>query len=84
MTQPDDLRVGDAERAAAAERLSTHAAAGRLTLEELEERLAAANAAVTGATSPSSRPTCPERPRPRARPAGAPARRRRGPWCRWR
>ena len=49
MTQPhDDLRVGDAERAAAAERLSAHAAAGRLSLEELEERLAAANAAVRG------------------------------------
>ena len=49
MTQPhDDLRVGDAERAAAAERLSAHAAAGRLSLEELEERLAAANAAVHG------------------------------------
>jgi hypothetical protein len=49
MSQPHDhLRVGDAERAAAAERLSTHASAGRLTLEELEERLAAANAAVHG------------------------------------
>ena len=48
MTQPHDMRVGDAERAAAAERLSAHAAAGRLTMEELEERLAAANAAVHG------------------------------------
>jgi len=47
MIQPHDhLRVGDRERAAAAERLSAHAAAGRLSIEELEERLAAANAAV--------------------------------------
>ena len=44
----DHLRVGDRERAAAAERLSAHAAAGRLSIEELEERLAAANAAVHG------------------------------------
>ena len=49
MIQPHDhLRVGDRERAAAAERLSAHAAAGRLSMEELEERLAAANAAVHG------------------------------------
>ena len=40
------LRVGDAERAAAGERLSAHAAAGRLTVEELEQRLQAANEAV--------------------------------------
>ena len=47
MSQPyDNLRVGDRERAAAAERLSAHAAAGRLSMEELEDRLAAANAAV--------------------------------------
>jgi Domain of unknown function (DUF1707) len=41
-----DLRVGDAERSAVVERLSAHAAAGRLTVEELEERVAAAHAAV--------------------------------------
>lgn len=41
-----DLRVSDAERAAAGERLSAHAAAGRLTVEELEQRLQAANDAV--------------------------------------
>lgn len=41
-----DLRVSDAERAAAGERLSAHAAAGRLTVEELEQRLQAANEAV--------------------------------------
>ena len=41
-----DLRVGDAERAAAADRLSAHAAAGRLSLEELEQRSALAQRAV--------------------------------------
>ena len=75
MTQPDDLRVGDAERAAAAERLSAHAAAGRLTLEELEERLAAANAAVHGrdlavleADLPGAAAVPARRPRPRSGP----------------
>ncbi len=43
---PQDLRVGDRERAAAAERLSAHHAAGRLTVEELEQRLGRAGAAV--------------------------------------
>jgi len=44
---PDDLvRIGDAERAAAAGRLSDHAAAGRLTIEELEERLERVHRAV--------------------------------------
>jgi hypothetical protein len=43
---PSDLRVGDRERAAAAERLSAHHAAGRLTVEELERRLERAGAAV--------------------------------------
>src|SRR3954468_7821644 len=40
------IRVGDAERTAAADRLAAHAAAGRLTLEELEQRVERANAAV--------------------------------------
>jgi hypothetical protein len=43
---PHELRVGDRERAAAAERLSAHHAAGRLTVDELEQRLERANAAV--------------------------------------
>jgi hypothetical protein len=38
-TRPGLMRVGDADRAAAAERLSTHTAAGRLSIEELEQRL---------------------------------------------
>lgn len=40
------LRVGDAEREAAVERLSRHAAAGRLTVAELEERVERAQRAV--------------------------------------
>jgi hypothetical protein len=43
---PHDLRIGDRDRAAAAERLSAHHAAGRLSVEELEQRLERANAAV--------------------------------------
>jgi hypothetical protein len=40
------LRIGDREREAAAERLTRHAAAGRLTYDELEQRLEQAAAAV--------------------------------------
>jgi hypothetical protein len=40
------LRIGDHERAAAAERLSAHAAAGRLGIDELEDRLERVNRAV--------------------------------------
>jgi Domain of unknown function (DUF1707) len=43
---PDHTRVGDAERAAVTERLSAHTAAGRLTVEELEQRLDLAHTAV--------------------------------------
>jgi fatty acid desaturase len=43
---PPDIRIGDRERAAAAERLSAHHAAGRLSVDELEQRLECANAAV--------------------------------------
>jgi fatty acid desaturase len=43
---PRELRIGDRERAAAAERLSAHHAAGRLSVDELEHRLERANAAV--------------------------------------
>ncbi len=43
---PGHIRVGDADRAALSERLSAHAAAGRLTLEELEQRLELAHRAV--------------------------------------
>ena len=40
------VRVGDRERSAAADRLAAHAAAGRLTVEELEARVERAQAAV--------------------------------------
>jgi len=41
-----EVRIGDRERADAAERLSAHSAAGRLSVDELEQRLERANAAV--------------------------------------
>jgi hypothetical protein len=41
-----DVRVGDRERAEAADRLAAHAAAGRLGVEELEQRLERVHAAV--------------------------------------
>ncbi|MET0817723.1 MAG: DUF1707 domain-containing protein [Solirubrobacteraceae bacterium] len=67
MTQPHDMRVGDAERAAAAVRLSAHAAAGRLTMVELEERLAAANAAVHGRDLAALEADLPGQPAPAPR-----------------
>ena len=45
--EPHALRIGDAERDAAAADLGEHYAAGRLTLEELNERLDAAFSART-------------------------------------
>jgi hypothetical protein len=48
MASHGDMRVGDADRDAAAARLREHFAAGRLTLEEFRDRLAAAFAATTG------------------------------------
>jgi hypothetical protein len=46
MSAHASIRIGDRERKDAADRLSGHHAAGRLTLEELEERLEQAQAAV--------------------------------------
>jgi len=43
---PELLRVGDRERAETADRLSAHAAAGRLSIDELEQRLEAVHSAV--------------------------------------
>ena len=69
------MRVGDTERSAASERLAAHAAAGRLTIEELEARLDQINAAVfvheldaLEADLPSARP----RPVARRRAPGLP------------
>ena len=47
MAQAPQLRAGDADRDAAAAALSEHFAHGRLTLDELNERLTAALAATT-------------------------------------
>ncbi len=48
MSEPDDsLRVSDAERDATLRKLGDHAAVGRLTLDELEERSSRALAAKT-------------------------------------
>lgn len=43
---PDHIRVGDDERSQTVDRLAAHAAAGRLTVEELEQRIGLAHAAV--------------------------------------
>ena len=42
----EHLRIGDRERTEAAERLAAHAAAGRLSFDELEQRLDAVQSAV--------------------------------------
>ena len=48
MSEPDDaLRVSDAERDATVRTLGDHAAVGRLTLDELEDRAGKALAAKT-------------------------------------
>jgi ferric-dicitrate binding protein FerR (iron transport regulator) len=73
------VRVGDRERESAAERLSAHAAAGRLSVAELEERVERAQAAVYAddlraleADLPAPAPT-PARRRPPRVPAAAAA-----------
>jgi hypothetical protein len=64
---PELVRVGDKEREAAAARLSAHAAAGRLRMDELEERLERADRAVFAAdlaALEADLPGPPERRRP--------------------
>jgi Domain of unknown function (DUF1707) len=68
-----DLRIGDADRERAADRLRQAAAEGRLAPEELEERLEAAFAARTEAELVplvADLPPDPARPAPRRRAAG--------------
>jgi Domain of unknown function (DUF1707) len=68
-----DVRVGDRERSAAADRLAAHAAAGRLTVEELEQRVERAHAAVLRRDLDTLLADLPEpRRAPRVPPAGAP------------
>jgi hypothetical protein len=66
----ESTRVGDRERTAAADRLSEHAAAGRLTVEELEERLERAAHAVVAGDLHALEADLPQpaAPPPRARP----------------
>jgi uncharacterized protein DUF1707 len=67
-----DVRVGDAERAAAVDRLAAHAAAGRLTVAELEERVEAAHRAVHARDLAVLEADLPGPPARRARRAPAP------------
>jgi hypothetical protein len=71
VSHPARMRIGDRERADAAERLSAHAAAGRLSVDELEERLARAHAAVHAgdlAVLEADLPAPARRPEPQRRP----------------
>jgi hypothetical protein len=49
MTDPSQLRIGDSDRERLIEELHEHTVAGRLTADELEERVGAAYKASTGA-----------------------------------
>ncbi len=64
-----DLRVGDADRERAGELLRVHAAAGRLSTDELEQRLEHVYAARTGRELRAELSDLPA-PRPQRRPAG--------------
>ncbi len=61
----DDKRASDAERDAAVTELRGHVAEGRLTVEDLDERIAAALAATTRADLAAVTADLPQRPRDR-------------------
>ena len=68
------VRIGDAERDRVIDQLADHHAAGRLTLAEFEDRMAAASTARTGTdlamvTADLPAPAAPPAPRSPARPA---------------
>ena len=67
------VRIGDAERDRVIDQLADHHAAGRLTLAEFEDRMAAAQTARTGAdlaVLTADLPSPPASLRPARRPAG--------------
>jgi Domain of unknown function (DUF1707) len=67
-----NVRIGDRERADAAERLSEHHAAGRLDVDELERRIERVNAAVYSHELVSLEADLPRELAPRRRPAWPP------------
>ena len=79
-SQPPDLRVSDADRERVAELLRDAAGEGRLTVDELDERVERAYAARTGA---DLAPLTADLPAPSPEAAGVPARRGAGKTRRW-
>lgn len=71
MSDHPEVRASDAERKAVVDELTRHCGEGRLTLEETEERIAAAWAARTVADLTT---LLSDLPRPRKGPSGPPAR----------
>ena len=81
MSEPDDsLRVSDAERDAVLRTLGDHAAVGRLTLDELEERSGQALAAKTRGELATLTSDLPREAGQASGPAPAPARRKPVRW----
>ena len=69
--QPPAMRVSDADREAAVTELREHGTAGRLDVEELEQRIGAAYAARTNADLTDVTQDLPRRPRVVATPGRA-------------